>query len=163
MPSGSNVRCERLTSCFVGSVVVVLAVTAILKIVSATGEAPILAQSDPLLAYFSNRQMMLLAAFLEALVLGLILWEHDRLRQVALVAWIGTGFLMYRAGLWWVGYEGACSCLGNVTRTVGLSPAMEDLGVKILLGYLLLGSYSLIAWEVVGRWKHGRGEPSNAT
>jgi hypothetical protein len=74
---------------------------------------------------------MVLAALLEALIVGLILWERDRLRRVALVAWIGTVFLAYRLGLWWIGHEGACSCLGNVTRSIGLSPAMEDLGVKV--------------------------------
>jgi hypothetical protein len=123
---------RNLTTWFVRSAAAVLALTALVKLVAATGEGRILAQPDPLLTIFSNRQMMVLAALLEAFVVGLILWERDRLRQVALVAWIGTGFLMYRAGLWWVGYEGACSCLGNVTRTIGLSPAMEDLGVKVL-------------------------------
>jgi hypothetical protein len=142
---------------------VILALTAMVKLVAATGEARILAQPDPLIAFFSNRQMMLSAAFLEAFVVGLILWERDRLRHVALVAWIGTVFLAYRLGLWGIGHEGASPCLGNVTRSMGLSPTMEDLGVKVLLGYLVVGSYSLVAWEVVGRWKHGRVELSKAT
>jgi hypothetical protein len=154
---------ENLTGSFVWSAVVILAVTAVIKLTAATGEGRILAQPDPLVAFFSNRQIMVLAALLEALVVSLILRERDRLRQAALVAWIGTGFLMYRAGLWWVGYEGACSCLGNVTRTIGLSPAMEDLGVKVLLGYLVLGSYSVVIWEVVGRWKQARHGLSTAT
>jgi hypothetical protein len=158
-----NVVREKLTGSFVGSAVVILAVTAVIKLAAATGEARILAQADPLLAFFSNRQMMILAALLEAFVVGVILWEPDRFRQAALVAWIGTVFLAYRLGLWWIGHEGACPCLGNVTRSIGLSPAKEDLGVKILLGYLVLGSYVLVIWEVVVRWKRGRGELSTAT
>lgn len=141
----------------------ILAVTAVLKLAAATGEARILAQADPLLAVFSNRRMMVLAALIEGFVVALILWERDRLRQAALVAWIGTVFLAYRLGLWWIGHEGSCPCLGNVTHSIGLSPSMEDLGVKILLGYLLLGSYSVVAWELVGRWKHVRSELSTAT
>jgi hypothetical protein len=33
---------------------------------------------------------------------------------------------------------------------------MEDLGVKVLLGYLVLGSYSIISGELVGRWKRAQ-------
>jgi hypothetical protein len=154
---------ENLAAWFARTAVVVLAVTAVLKLVAATGEGRILAQPDPFLAFFSNRQIMVLAALLEAFVVSLILWEGDRLRQAALVAWIGTVFLMYRAGLWWVGYEGACPCLGNVTRSIGLSPAMEDLGVKVLLGYLVLGSYFVVVWEVVWRWGRARRGLSTAT
>jgi hypothetical protein len=161
-PPGSVIS-QNVSVCFAASVVAILAVTAVFKLVAAMGETRILSQPDPLLGFFSNRQIMVLAALLEGFVVGLMLWDRDRLRQVALVAWIGTVFLAYRLGLWWIGHEGSCPCLGNVTHSIGLSPSMEDLGVKILLGYLLLGSYSAVAWELFGRWKHGRSELSKAS
>jgi hypothetical protein len=162
-PAPNSVIRRNVPVYFTASAVLILAITAVLKVLAASGKARILAQPDPLLVFFSTRQTMISAALLELAVVGLILWERDRLRQVALVAWIGTVFLVYRAGLWWVGHEGACPCLGNVTRSIGLSPTMEDLGVKVLLGYLVLGSYCVVIWELVGRWKHARRELSTAT
>jgi hypothetical protein len=147
---------DKLVRRFIAGAVLILVMTALAKALAASGEARVLARPDPLLGMLSNRQIMLIAVVLELLVIGLIMREMDRLRQVALIAWIGTVFLAYRLGLWWIGHEGACPCLGNVTYSIGLSPAMEDLGVKVLLGYLLLGSYSIVALELVGRWKHKR-------
>jgi hypothetical protein len=158
-----SMRSGLLPEWFARSAVAILLITAVLKLVAATGEARILAQADPLLTFLSYREIMVMASILELAVVGLILRESGRFRQVALVAWISTVFLAYRLGLWWIGHEGSCPCLGNVTRSIGLSPAMEDLGVKILLGYLVLGSYVLVIWQLVGRWKRGRGELSTAT
>ena len=77
-----------------------LAVTALAKILAATGEARILGQPDPLLGLISMRQSMLLAAALEIVVLVLVLWAPDIVRKAALLLWIASVFLVDRIGLW---------------------------------------------------------------
>jgi hypothetical protein len=45
-----------------------------------------------------------------------------------------------------------CNCLGNLTDALHISPQTADNIMKLLLAYLLIGSYGLMFW----RWKQGR-------
>ena len=123
-----------------------LAVTALAKILAATGEARILAQPDPLLGLISMRQSMLLAAALEIVVVVLVWRAPTALRGAALLLWIGSVFLFYRMGLWWVGFEGSCRCLGNMGDVFGISPENADWIAKGILVYLLVGSIAILLW-----------------
>jgi hypothetical protein len=96
--------------------------------------------------------MMLLAAVIEVIVIGLLLRERNVIRRVALVAWVGSVFLAYRVGLWAIGYGGSCSCLGHLTDALGISTETADLASKLILGYLLLGSYTVLAWAAIAPW-----------
>lgn len=147
---------EHVSTGFIRSAVVVLVVTTLAKVFAATGDARILTHPDPIFGVVSNRQMVLLAAALEALAVGLILAHADTVRRAAFVAWISTVILACRAGLFWIGYEGSCRCLGNVTDMLGVSPADADMASKLILGYLLLGSYTVLAWAWIARRDLGR-------
>jgi hypothetical protein len=147
-----------------GSAVLILAFTGVLKLFGATGDAQVLSHADPLFGFLSNRQVMLLGAAIEILVILLVLREADVFHKVAMIGTLGGVFLVYRIGLWGIGYEGSCSCLGQVTDVLGVSAAAADLISKIILGYLLIGSYSVLAWATLGRWSIGqrlsRGRPA---
>jgi hypothetical protein len=134
-----------------------LAVTALAKILAATGEARILAQPDPLLGLISMRQSMLLAAALEIVVVVLVLRAPDIVRKAVLLLWIGSVFLFYRIGLWLVGFEGSCRCLGNVGDVFGISAETADWTAKGILVYLLVGSVAILLW-----YPRFRGHTSSA-
>jgi hypothetical protein len=76
--------------------------------------------------------------------------------SLLLVAWLSTGFALYRLGLWWVGWKKPCSCLGNLTDALHISPQVADNIMKVLLAYLIIGSYGFLIW----RWRRGRS-PGN--
>ena len=66
--------------------------------------------------------------------------------SLALLAWLATALVMYRIGLKWVGYLKPCSCLGNLTDALNISPQTADMTMKINLAYLLVGSYANLLW-----------------
>jgi hypothetical protein len=90
---------------------------------------------------------MLLAAALEIVVVVLVLRARDIVRKAALLLWIGSVFLVYRMGLWWVGFEGSCRCLGNMGDVFGISPENADWIAKGILVYLVVGSAAILLWH----------------
>jgi hypothetical protein len=63
-----------------------------------------------------------------------------------LLAWLATSFLIYRIGLVAIGYHRPCHCLGNLTDALHIPPQTADTAMKIILAYLLLGSYATLFW-----------------
>jgi hypothetical protein len=147
----NSAYCSTLVRLFIASAIVVLGVSAVAKMISASGESRMLAFPDPLLGVFSRRQVMVVAAMVEALIIVLVRREMDVARKAALVAWISTVFAVYRMGLWWIGYSGSCGCLGNLTDALGISAPAADWLMKLTLAYLLAGSYAIMAWMAVMR------------
>jgi len=111
---------------FIQTALLLLAVTALAKILAARAEARILGQPDPLLGLILMRQSMLLAAALGVVVVVLVYRAPNVLRRAGLLLWIGSVFLVYRIGLWWVGFEGSCRCLGNMGDVFGISAENAD-------------------------------------
>jgi hypothetical protein len=141
---------------FCATAVVILAATALVKGVGASGDARILSHADPLLGLLTNRQTKLLAVVLELGIIGLVLRERATVRKAAFIAWISTVFLTYRVGLWSIGYKGSCGCLGNVTDTLGVAPATGDLVTGAMLAYLVIGSYAILVWKAVSHLRARR-------
>lgn len=148
---GSRSWHERLVHYYFVGAIVILCVTAIAKIASASGEARALAQPDPVFEAVSKRQLMLIAALLEGAVIILLLRQVDLAPKAAILAWISTVFAVYRMGLWWIGYTGSCGCLGNLTDALGISAPAADWLMKLTLAYLLAGSYAILAWMAAMR------------
>ena len=69
---------------------------------------------------------------------------------LGLVAWMSTNFVVYRLGLWWMDWKKPCNCLGNLTDALHISPQTADNIMKVILAYLLIGSYGLLIW----RWNN---------
>jgi hypothetical protein len=148
--SRSNCHSSRVLTLFARgfllTVAVILGITALGKLAGVAADVPVLSEPDSLLAFLTNRQIILLAAVLELAVLACFFSKRlDITIKLLSVAWISTVFLIYRLGLWSVGYSGSCSCLGLISEALGLSPAKIDLGMRIMLYYLVGGSYSICA------------------
>jgi hypothetical protein len=67
--------------------------------------------------------------------------------QTRLIGWLATSFVVYRLGLLWVGYHKPCGCLGSLTEALYLSPEAADASMKVVLAYLVVGSYATLIWQ----------------
>lgn len=131
----------------------ILALTGLAKVWSAFGSARLLNTPDPLLG-IPFGHLMLAVGVLELLIASVCLFSHAQKLSLALVAWLATNFVIYRLGLWWIGYHKPCSCLGNLTDALHISPQTADTAMKIILAYLLIGSYGGLFWL----WRSGRAK-----
>ena len=141
---------------FLYSAGAVLLTTAIAKLVSASGSAHILQTFDPVL-FFPFRYVLWVVGIIELSVAFLCFFGKHTELQAGLVAWLATSFLLYRLGLFLVGYHKPCNCMGtgNLTDALHISPQTADTAMKIVLAYLLIGSYSTLFWL----WKEKRKQP----
>lgn len=139
---GFRVR-GRWTTAFLLSAGIILAVTALAKIVSAFGDAAILRTDDQLLG-IPLRVLLLIVALIEGFIAVLCFLPTRRLFQVEFIAWLTSLFALYRLGLVWIGYEKPCNCLGNLTDALHVSPVYADYVMKSALIFLLVGSYSIL-------------------
>jgi hypothetical protein len=145
---------KKLIRYFIYSAGLLLLTTGAAKIISACGRVRILQTPDPVLA-ISLQNLFWVVGSLE-LAVALVCFFAKRVRlQVGLVAWLATNFVFYRLGLFWIGYHKPCSCLGNLTDALHIPPQIANTVMKIILGYLLIGSYATLFWL----WRQKRKPP----
>jgi len=118
--------------------------TALAKIISAFGTAPVLSSTDPILK-LTFRHLILEVGILELIVSVICFYTTKRGVSIALLVWISTNFLIYRVGLWSIGWHQPCTCLGDLTGAINISRETADLIMKAVLAYLLVGSYLSLA------------------
>lgn len=130
---------------FVISSAIILILTAVAKYLAAFGNAKILQVADPLTG-LPFRELLFFAATLEVIVALICMFSQRGVVQFRLIAWLALIFLVYRLGLIWIGYHRPCSCLGNLTDALHIPPQIADMAMKIILAYLLIGSYVSLFW-----------------
>jgi len=143
-------KCSK-SKCFIISAGVLLALTGSAKILSGLGKARALTVPDPI---FGERfgHLLLAVGIAEVLIALVCFFSQRETLTAAFVAWLSTGCLIYRLGLWWMGWHHPCSCLGNLTAALHISPQLADNLMKGVLAYLLIGSYGLLIWQ----WRQQR-------
>jgi len=140
---------------FIYSASLLLLVTAAAKLVSASGQAHMLQLTDPILL-ISFHHLFWILGFLELIVAAVCFFGKRLALQAGLLACLATNFVFYRLGLVLVGYhKPSCSCLGNLTDALHIPPQTADTVMKIILGYLLFGSYTTLLWL----WLQNRAIP----
>jgi hypothetical protein len=117
----------------------------IAKLVSSFGSAKVLLNRDPLLG-LEYQKLFVLAGAVEMSVALVCLFASNNALKVALVAWLATCLAAYRLGLAWIGYTQPCNCLGSLTGALHISTRLADVAMRIVLSYLLLGSYLVLIW-----------------
>jgi hypothetical protein len=145
-------RADRRQEWFIKSAGLVLAITGFAKVLSAIGHARALDTADPLVG-ISFRLLLLLVGQAEVLVAFFCLFTQRRSLSLAAVAWLSTNFLVYRLGLWFIGWHKPCACMGSLTEMLHLSPQAADNIMKVVLAYLLVGSYAIL----IQQWRQSRG------
>lgn len=128
---------------------IVIAVTAVAKLYSAGGTAEILDHLDPIFLIL-NRVVLTIVGTIEFAVVGVLLLHRNPSVKLLTVAWLSANFVIYRFGLWFLQIKKPCSCLGTVTDLLPIDPAMIDLGMKVLVMYLFLGSILLLLRTTAG-------------
>ncbi len=131
-----------MAKCFLRIVAVMLALTAIGKLWTSTGDVRLLFIEDPVFA-ISTANLLKLVAVLEIGV-GFICMFRPVMHGLISVAWLSTVFLAYRVGLWWIGWKKPCSCLGNLSDAIHVSPQFVDGTMKGVLAFMFIGSVSLL-------------------
>jgi hypothetical protein len=137
---------NRLLKAFVLGAGTTLAVTGIAKVVSGMGDSKFLAVVDPIIGVKFGPLMLAVGMAEIAVALVCFLSKRQTL-ALGLVAWLATNFLVYRLGLWWMDWHRPCNCLGNLTDALHISPQAADNVMKVILAYLLIGSYALLFWH----------------
>jgi len=151
-----------IVRCFTISAGVLLLATAVAKLISANGTTRILHATDPILS-IPFGDVFWIVGGVEFICAATCLLSRRLALQAGLVACLATNFAIYRIGLLWIGYQRPCSCLGNLTDALHISPQKADEAMKIILGYLLLGSYgALILLRKVKRESRFNIEPASA-
>lgn len=146
---------KKLSQWFILSAGAVLAITGIAKIWSGLGNSKFLALADPIVG-LKFGQLMIVVGAAEIAIALVCFFSKRHILALSFVAWISSGFVLYRLGLWWMDWHRPCSCLGNLTDAIHISPQIADGFMKVILGYLLIGSYGLLAWQW---WRHRKGVP----
>ena len=130
---------------FLYSAAVVLFFTAAAKVISSFGHGTILQLRDPLIG-LQFQDLFRIVGVIETVVALSCICSKRIWLPSGLVAWLGTSFLTYRIGLVAVGYHRPCSCMGNLTDALRIPPQTADTAMKIILAYLLIGSYATLFW-----------------
>lgn len=124
---------------------VIFSISGMAKVWSAWGSARLLQHLDPILN-IQFGHLMFAAGVLELLIASICLFNRRQMLVSILVAWLATSLLIYRMGLWWIGWQRPCNCLGNLTDALHISQQTADTVMKIILAYLLIGSYAILFW-----------------
>lgn len=135
----------RAIRCFSFIAALLLFGAACAKLISSFGGGRILQYPDPILG-IPFWQIFWLSGILELAVASICFFAKRVELKSGLVAWLATSFLLYRLGLMWIGYSKPCSCLGNLTDALHIPPQTADTAMKIILAYLLIGSYASLFW-----------------
>jgi DNA-directed RNA polymerase subunit RPC12/RpoP len=133
-----------------------LALLGMLKLWGWLGSANFSGIIDPVIGINSGILMLGIGLAEIAVAAVCLLTGKERL-AVALVAWLATNFVVYRAGLWWMGWQRPCSCLGYLSDALRISPQAADVLSLVILAFLLVGSYGWLFWQ----WRKGRGGIAN--
>lgn len=149
-------RCVRLiraqrafTALFVKSAAAIFATTGVAKIIAAFSHAPLVAfMPDPVFGV-EERYVFMGVGLLEFVVCAVCVGRSSSLLSVKLIAWMATNFLMYHVTLFLMGWQQPCACLGYLTSAFHIAPRVGDFLVRMLVAYLLIGSYLvlLISWR----------------
>lgn len=116
----------RIIEYYLRIVALVLASTALAKVVSISLTAPLLDRPDDLVGFLTLRQVLLVAALLEIGVIRFLLEKRSAGDRLLAVAWLSTIFAAYRLGLRVVGHTGYCACLGSLPKLLGVGERYSD-------------------------------------
>lgn len=74
------------------------------------------------------------------------------------IAWLSSSLACYRIGLWLMNWRQPCNCMGYLKRPLHLSPEAADNTMRILLIYMLVGSYVGLFWL----WRRGSDDKTKS-
>lgn len=94
------------------------------------GSTTLIAVTDPI-SGIAFRWLLVGVSLLELIIAGFCFFNKDKWLSTLLVAWLATKFLVYRSGLWWIGWKRPCSCMGSLTSALRISEQTADNIMKV--------------------------------
>jgi hypothetical protein len=134
-----------MTKIFSFSAGLILIIAGSGKIISAMGHVAILNRDDPVFS-IQFGHLMVVVGLLELLIGSICFFCKWQVVGYVATAWLVTCILVYRIGLMWIGWHQPCQCLGNFADALHISSQTADTIMKIILAYLLIGSYGSLFW-----------------
>jgi len=136
----------KLARYFLISAGILLVLTGLAKVISGLGSAQILKYPDPIFN-MKFKYVFLYVGLLELFLGSFCIFSKNLRSQTMLLAYFATCVFIYRIGLHVVGFRKFCSCLGNLTDALHIPPQTANTAMKIVLAYLMTGSYCLLLWS----------------
>ena len=119
-------------------------ITGVAKILSGFGHARILAVPDPVIGLRFGMLMPIVGAAELVIAVTCFLPRVNERLKFSLIALLGINILVYRIGLWGIGWHHPCTCMGRLAGALHLSDQAADNIMKGVLAYLLVGSCVLL-------------------
>lgn len=113
------------------------------EILGAIGQSQVLGLTDPIFG-ISFRHLMLLTGMVQLAISPVLLFTNWRMLGLGLAAWISANFLVFRIGLWSMGWHHSS---GFMIDPLGLSMAATDVISSLLSTILLVGSVAILWLE----------------
>jgi hypothetical protein len=129
---------------FITSAAIIYLVVGMAKVISVFNAQNVFALSDPIFG-IQFYMLFFLAGTIEVCV-GLTCL-HANIRPVVklgILAWISNLIVTYRVGLWFMNWHRPCGCMGSLSAVLHISNKTADLIMKLVLVYILIGSYVYI-------------------
>jgi hypothetical protein len=143
---------------FVYSVSIFFVLTALAKTAASFGRLGVLGVYDPLLPFFTIKQLLLIASLFEfGTALFICFYAKRESAQLSAIAWLSTVFLFYRIGRYWGGFIEPCHCLGRVPEAIGLNPDLADDIMAISIGFIFVMSYGFLVCSLVEQYRNRIG------
>ena len=130
----------KIRSRFLVASAVVLSLTALAKVASLAHSAKVLAARDPVFPWLSVRDMLLGSLIIESAAVFLLFGPISVQKKLATLLWLCSVFWMYRLGLYLVGFDGFCACLGTASEWAHLPSATVDILARACLFSLTGGA-----------------------
>lgn len=140
-PSSGNVKWSTGLTFVIGGV---LAFNGFAEMFAVFGKSQLLNMPDPLLGV-PFRYVSLFVAIFELLVALLCLLTNKRTLSLGLAVWLAVNFLVYRIGLWSLGWHHPFSWLQGLMNSLNLSPLRADV-ISLTTVFMLLFCGSAILW-----------------
>ncbi len=113
------------------------------RVIEGLQSTQVLDLQDPL-SGVPFRYLLLSVGMAELFVSWLCLFTHQRNLSLALVSWLALNWVVYRIGLWTMGWPHPWVFVGSLTGWLGVSPLLADSILCEITLYLLIGSALLL-------------------
>lgn len=135
---------------FIKSAGAILLFSALVRFLIVTGNAPLLSLPDPALG-IPLRYAVLIVGAIELIVALICLFGKKIYFQTGWLAWLGTNFVAFQAGLFWMHCHPQATCIGSLTDPLRLSRGTSGFILATLPICLMLGSYAALIQLWIGR------------
>lgn len=134
---------KKYINVFIAASSIVLSLTGVAKIVSASGNAGILELKDPVFG-LSYRHLFYVSGVVELFIAIFCFLKIEQSIRVGAIGWLALCLATYRWAFHCLGPVHWCPCLGSLTSRLFFSPRIADLLLEGALAFMIAGSLIIL-------------------